>query len=69
MKGGRSGRGSTIYDLAAALYALDPRGFTFVETTAVMRPNTLLEFGRGTRQVKLCTGLPPIRSIATFGVR
>jgi inosine-uridine nucleoside N-ribohydrolase len=46
-----------IYDLAATLYALDPTGFTLVETTALMRPNTFLEFGRGTRPVKLCTAL------------
>lgn len=50
-----------VYDLAAARYALDPRGFTFIETTALMRPNTLLEFGRGTRRVKLCTALDRAR--------
>jgi inosine-uridine nucleoside N-ribohydrolase len=46
-----------IYDLAATLYALDERGFTFADTTAVMRPNTFLELGKGGRRVKLCTGL------------
>ncbi|GAC1433052.1 MAG: hypothetical protein NVSMB68_05500 [Thermoanaerobaculia bacterium] len=46
-----------IYDLAAALYALDDRGFVFSETTAVMRRNTSLHFGRGTRGVKLCVAL------------
>lgn len=46
-----------IYDLAATLYALDPSDFTFIDTTAVMHPNTFLEFGRGTRRVKVCTAL------------
>lgn len=46
-----------VYDLAAALYVLDPAGFTFQETTARMRPNTFLEFGRGDRHVKLCVAL------------
>lgn len=44
-----------VYDLAAARYAIDPRGFTFAETTAVMGRNTFLEFGKGTRKVKVCT--------------
>lgn len=46
-----------IYDLAPALYALDDRGFVFSETTALMRTNTSLRFGRGTRAVKLCVAL------------
>lgn len=46
-----------IYDLAAALYAIDDAGFTMVETTATMRPNTFIEFGRGARRVRLCASL------------
>jgi inosine-uridine nucleoside N-ribohydrolase len=43
-----------LYDLAAALYAIDDAGFTFEETTAAMKANTFLRFGRGTREVKVC---------------
>lgn len=46
-----------VYDLAAALYALSPDGFTMQRTTAEMRPNTALRFGRGTREVTLCMSL------------
>jgi inosine-uridine nucleoside N-ribohydrolase len=46
-----------VYDLAAALYALSPEGFTMQRTTVEMRLNTLLRFGRGTREVTLCTAL------------
>jgi inosine-uridine nucleoside N-ribohydrolase len=46
-----------IYDLAAALYAIDDAGFAFEETTATMRANTFIEFGRGTRRVKVCRAL------------
>lgn len=46
-----------VYDLAAALYALDPGGFTLERTTAEMQPNTALRFGKGTREVTLCTAL------------
>ena len=46
-----------VYDLAAALYALDADGFTLERTTAEMRPNTALAFGRGSRPVTLCTAL------------
>ncbi len=53
----RHTRRFAIYDLAAALYALDAAGFAFEETTVTMRPNTFLEFGRGTRPVKLCRAL------------
>src|SRR5260370_5272722 len=45
------------YDLAAALYLLDEDGFTMEHTTAAMRPNTFIEFGAGTRQVKECRTL------------
>lgn len=46
-----------IYDLAAALYALDGRGFVMEDTVARMRPNTHLEFGRGVRKVRVCRAL------------
>jgi inosine-uridine nucleoside N-ribohydrolase len=46
-----------IYDLAAALYAIDPAGFTMETTTAAIRPNTFIDFGRGTRTVTLCRTL------------
>jgi purine nucleosidase len=46
-----------IYDLAAALYAISPDGFTFEETVATMRSNTSIDWGVGARQVKVCTGL------------
>ncbi len=53
----RRTRRFAIYDLAAALYAIDPAGFEFEETTAAMRPNTFIEFGRGRRAVKVCRAL------------
>ncbi len=46
-----------IYDLVAALYAIDPNGFEFEETTAAIHNNTFLEFNRGTRRVKVCRRL------------
>jgi hypothetical protein len=44
-----------IYDLAATLDAIDDAGFAF--ETASMRANTFIEFGRGTRPVKVCQAL------------
>jgi inosine-uridine nucleoside N-ribohydrolase len=44
-------------DLIAALYALDEDGFTMEATTATMHANTLVEFGKGTRKVRVCTRL------------
>jgi len=46
-----------IYDLAAALYLIDENGFTMERTTATMRANTFVEFGSGTREVKVCRAL------------
>ena len=46
-----------IYDLAAALYLAGEEGLTMRETTAAMRANTFLEFGRGVRPVKVCVAL------------
>ncbi|HEV7240615.1 MAG TPA: nucleoside hydrolase [Thermoanaerobaculia bacterium] len=57
----RATRKFAIYDLPAALYALGDDGFTMERTTAVMRQNTFLEFGRGTREVTVCTKLDRAR--------
>jgi inosine-uridine nucleoside N-ribohydrolase len=46
-----------IYDLAAALYAIEDRGFTWQETTATMNRWTAVRLGRRGRKVKLCVGL------------
>jgi len=46
-----------IYDLGAALYAIDPEGFTFEDTVATIRPNTSLAWASGERRVKVCTAL------------
>ena len=54
-------RARRLYDLAAALYAIDPDGCDFDHTTAAMRKNTLLRFGRGTRPVKVCTKVDAAR--------
>lgn len=68
----RQTRRFPIYDLAAAFYLLGTRvsspaaedsrapfelGLTMEDTVATMRPNTFIEFGRGSRQVKVCTAL------------
>jgi len=50
-----------VYDLAAALYALGEDGFTMIETTAIMRRNTSMTFGAGTRPVRLCVSLDRAR--------
>ena len=57
----RRTRRFAIYDLAAALYAIGGDGFTMERTTAVMRKNTFLELGRGTREVTVCTKLDRLR--------
>ncbi|MFL6245071.1 MAG: nucleoside hydrolase [Thermoanaerobaculia bacterium] len=44
-------------DLIPALYALGEDGFTMEETTATMRANTFVQFGKGTRKVRVCTRL------------
>ncbi|HVE70493.1 MAG TPA: hypothetical protein VNI54_03925 [Thermoanaerobaculia bacterium] len=46
-----------VYDLAAALYAVGGEGFTMERTTAEMRANTFLRFGRGSREVTLCAAI------------
>ena len=46
-----------ISDLPAALYALSEDGMRIEETTAQMRANAFLQFGKGTRRVKVCTDL------------
>ena len=55
-----------IYDLAAALYLLDEDGFTMERTTAAIRPNTFIEFGTGTREVKVCRMLDRQRLWSRF---
>lgn len=46
-----------IYDLAAALYALDEDGFTMEGTTAAMASSSFVRFGQGTREVRVCTAI------------
>jgi inosine-uridine nucleoside N-ribohydrolase len=53
----RATRRFPVYDLVPALYALGEDGFTMEDTTATMRANTLVEFGKGTRTVRVCTRL------------
>ena len=53
----RQTRRFPIWDLAAALYMLGPDGLTMEDTVAEMRPNTFVEFGRGSRPVKVCTAI------------
>ena len=46
-----------IYDLPAALYALGEEGFTLERTTATMAASTFVRFGRGAREVRVCTAI------------
>ncbi len=46
-----------IWDLAAAIYAIDPHGFGFEERVGRMRPNTSIDWGQGSRRVQVCTAL------------
>lgn len=62
----RRTRRFAIYDLAAALYAIDSAGFTMETTTAVMAPNTFLRLGRGNREVKVCRDLDRERLLERF---
>ena len=50
-----------IWDLVAALYALDPDGLTMEDTTATMRESTLIEFDKGSRKVRVCTSLDAVK--------
>ena len=43
-----------IWDLAAAMYAIEPDAYAMRPTTARMRRNTFIEFGRGGREVMVC---------------
>ncbi len=43
-----------IWDLAAAMYAIEPDAYSMERTTATMRKNTFIEFERGGREVTLC---------------
>jgi len=53
----RQTRRFAIYDLAAAFYLIGGEGMTVEETTAEMRPNSWIGFGRGTRAIRVCTAL------------
>ena len=53
-------------DLIPALYALGTDGFTMEDTTAAMRRNTLMAFGKGTRRVRVCTRLDAATLWARF---
>lgn len=53
-------------DLIPALYAIDEDGLTIEETTATMRANTFIEFGKGTRPVRVCTSLDAKKLWARF---
>ncbi len=55
-----------VYDLAAALYAIDSAGFTMDRTMAVMHPNTLVTFGAGTRPVDVCRSFDPRELLQQF---
>lgn len=46
-----------IYDLAAAMYLIGTDDMTILDTVATMHENTFIEFGRGTRPVKVCTAV------------
>jgi inosine-uridine nucleoside N-ribohydrolase len=50
-----------IWDLAAAMYAIEPDAYSMQRTDAKMRRNTFIEFGRGGRAVTVCTGLDRAR--------
>ncbi|MGZ7032952.1 MAG: nucleoside hydrolase [Thermoanaerobaculia bacterium] len=45
-----------IWDLAATMYAIEPEAYRIERTTATMRKNTFIEFGRGGREVRVCRG-------------
>jgi inosine-uridine nucleoside N-ribohydrolase len=46
-----------VYDLTAALYAIQDRGFEWLETHASMNRFTSIRFGRGMRPVKVCVAI------------
>jgi inosine-uridine nucleoside N-ribohydrolase len=46
-----------VYDLAASLYAIQDRGFEWLETHASMNRFTSIRFGHGTRPVKVCVAI------------
>lgn len=48
-----------VYDLPAAMYAIDPSLVEVVETTARCHPNLWIEFGNGGRPVRLVRGFDP----------
>lgn len=48
-----------VYDLPAAMYAIDPSLVEVVETTARCHPNLWVEYGNGGRPVRLIRGFDP----------
>ena len=50
-----------VFDLAAAAYAIDPGSVTVEETTARLRPNLYVEFGKGDRRLRVVRDLDPER--------
>jgi len=46
-----------VYDLLAALYAIEDVGFEWLETDATMNAWSAIRFGRGTRPVKVCVAI------------
>ena len=46
-----------VYDLLAALYAIEDRGFEWLDTTSTMNRFTAMRFGRGERPVKVCVAI------------
>lgn len=48
-----------VFDLAAAAYVIDPSLVTVEETTARLRPNLYVEFGKGDRRLRIVRDLDP----------
>ena len=55
-----------VYDLAAALYLLDPEKFKFDRMHASMRANTFIQFERGGRLVEVCRSFDPRQLWSAF---
>ncbi len=53
----RQTRRFPIYDLAVAMYLIGTEGLTMLDTVATMQANTFIEFGKGTRPVRVCTAI------------
>lgn len=55
----RFSRSFRVCDLVAALYLITPESFRMRATTARMRSNTFIDYGRGERPVTVCDGFDP----------